>query len=554
VPVDQCEKIDTGGYHVTTTLDLKMQSTVQKWLYAAAYAPNHSGTTTVLKALKIPKGDWGWLQNLRGKNIHNAASAVEDYRTGEILAYAGSASFTARASKKFQPQFDVLSDGWRQPGSSIKPFNYSIGIEDKTMTAATLFMDVTTNFGGNFVPTQADHAERGPVRLREALQFSLNIPSIKASLMNGLDHFYEGAKKFGLRWVPGSVPVTSEGIGTIETHPIDMIGAYGALADGGKLMPRTMILSISDSNGNVIWPVPGSKPAKGTRVVSPQTAYIMTSILAGNSSPKVNPFWGEWAIYDHGVRRPAAYKTGTTNDNRDVHAYGYLAPPKDPSAPALVVGVWMGNSDNSPNTDTLSLKSSAPLWSRILADVSRGTPMAAFRQPGGLVTATIDANTGFKPGPWTSKQTTELFLPGTQPTTTDDFHHSIQIDAASGLLWQDGCVGPMETVGALDLSQVEAAYPTWQKYDNGWARRAARGSGSGGGLKGTHTSYFYGSGFYPYGRTWGGVFAPSDLCPLAPPPTPPPCTNPFGLFCPPPPSGEPTPPPNPTPTPTRKPH
>jgi membrane peptidoglycan carboxypeptidase len=174
VSPDQCDKIDTGGYHVTTTLDLTMQSAVQKWLYAAAYAPNHPGTTSALANLKIPHADWGWLENLSGKNIHNAASAVEDYRTGQILAYAGSAT-TSHASSKFQPQFDVLSDGWRQPGSSIKPINFSIGIEDKTMTAATLFMDVTTNFGGSYVPTQADHAERGPVRLREALQFSLNI-------------------------------------------------------------------------------------------------------------------------------------------------------------------------------------------------------------------------------------------------------------------------------------------------------------------------------------------------------------------------------------------
>ncbi len=126
-----------------------------------------------------------------------------DYRTGQVLAYAGSASFNARATRRFQPQFDVLSDGWRQPGSSIKPINYAIGIEDGTMTAATLFMDVTTNFGGNFIPTQADKAERGPVRLREALQFSLNIPSIKAGLMNGLKHFYDRSKDFGVHYVPG---------------------------------------------------------------------------------------------------------------------------------------------------------------------------------------------------------------------------------------------------------------------------------------------------------------------------------------------------------------
>ncbi|HET7028865.1 MAG TPA: transglycosylase domain-containing protein [Candidatus Limnocylindrales bacterium] len=540
-PIDECSEIDTGGYRVTTTLDWKMQTTTEKWLYAAARAPNLNDTTARLKNLKIPSKDWGWLRNLSGKNLNNGAAGIIDYRTGEVLAYAGSASYTAKGTKKFQPKFDVLSDGWRQPGSSIKPINYSIGIEDRTMTAATLFMDVTTDFGGKFIPTQADHYERGPVRLRSALQFSLNIPSIKASLLTGLDRFYKRAQDFGIHWVPKSVPVTSMGIGTIEVHPIDMISAYGAIANGGKLMPRTMILKVTDANGNVVWP-DASTASKAKTVISPQTAYIMTDILAGNTEPKTNPFWGEWAVYDKTTRRPAAYKTGTTNDNRDVHAYGFLAPPKDPDAPALVVGVWMGNSDNSPDTDTLSLGSSAPLWSRIITDVSKGTPIAQFKPPKGLVTEAVDAFTGFAPGPYTSKTFDELFIPGTEPTETDDFHRSIDIDSASGLLWQEGCVGPMKTVGVLDFSHVESNEPNWQRYDNGWLRRAARGAGVGGGPKGSRTSYFYGGfpAFYPFGRSWGGKFAPTELCPLAPEPTPTPCDNPFGLFCPPP-SGEPTP-------------
>ena len=547
VPEDECNDIDTGGYTVQTTLNWKMQSKVEKWLYAAARVPNvnhgknaATAITNSFKNLKIPSKDWGWLRNLGGKNINNGASAVLDYRKGEVLAYAGSASYTTKGTKTFQPKFDVLSDGWRQPGSSIKPINYAIGIEDQTMTAATLFMDVTTNFGGNFIPTQADKKERGPVRLRSALQFSLNIPSIKAGIINGLDHFYHRAEDFGIHWVPKSVPVTSMGIGTIEVHPIDMISAYGAIADGGKLMPRTMILKITRRDGTVVWPDASTKAPKAVKVISPQTAYILTDILAGNTQPAVNPFWGEWAIYDKGVRRPAAYKTGTTNDNRDVHAYGFLAPPKDPDAPALVVGVWMGNSNNAPNTDTLSLSSSAPLWSRILADVSSGTPITTFKQPKGLVTENIDAFTGASPGPFTKKTVKELFIPGTEPTQPDDLHQPVDIDLASGLLWQDGCVGPMRTVGALNFSSIDADHSSWQKADNGWARRAARGAGVGGGLKGSATSYFYQNGFTPFGRSWGGRFKPTELCPLAPPPSVDPCGGLFGdLFCSPPPSTEP---------------
>jgi membrane peptidoglycan carboxypeptidase len=547
VSVDDCEKIDTGGYVVKSTLNWEMQATTQKWVYVAARATNFKDTRTYLKSLKIPSGDYGWLLNLKGKNLHNGAAAVIDYRTGRVLAYVGSGSYTSPGNARFQPQFDVLSDGWRQPGSSIKPVNYAIGIEDRTMTAATMFMDVVTDFGKGYTPTQADNLERGPVRLRSALQFSLNIPSIKAGLMTGVDRFYERSRDFGIQYVPGSVPVTSMGIGTLELHPIDLLRAYGALANGGVLMPRTTILEVRDHDGNVVWPDPTSN-TEGRPVVSPQTAYILTDILAGNTDPKVNPFWGEWAVYEGRSRRPAAYKTGTTNDNRDVHAYGYLAPPEDPAAPALAVGVWMGNSNNEPNTDTLSLSSSAPLWSRIMRDVSAGMPIAGWSAPGGLEVATVDAISGMKPGPFTSKTVKELFIEGTAPTEPDDLRRVVQIDTATGGRWQDGCLGPKKSVGALDFSRVEENFPTWQKYTNGWAKRAARGSGVSGGPEGTRTSYFYGSSFYPFGRTWGGIFAPSGTC-EPPPPEPTRCIdlNPFDP-CPTdkPPGGK---PPKPTPKP-----
>ena len=529
--VDECEKIDTGGYRVTTTLNWGMQSTTQKWVYAASRATNFKDTTTYLKNLKIPRADWPWLLELKGKNIHNGAAAVMDYRTGEVLAYVGSGSYTSAGNKKFQPQFDVLSDGWRQPGSAIKPINYAIGIDDKTMTASTMFMDVVTDFGRKFTPTQADNAERGPVRLRSALQFSLNIPSIKAGLINGLDHFFERSKDFGIDYIPGAVPVTSMGIGTLEVHPIALLGAYGAIANGGVLAPRTTILKVVDSDGNQVFPEPDAAAPEANQVISPQAAYIVTDILADNTDRKANPFWGEWAVFEGRKRRPAAYKTGTTNDNRDVHAYGYLAPPKDKKAPALAVGVWMGNSNNDPNTDTLSLKSSAPLWSRILRDVSKGTPIAAFKAPGGLVEAKVDAISGMKPGPFTTKTVTELFIKGTVPAKADNLRHAVAVDAATGKLWQEGCVGPKKTVGALDFSRVEPSFPGWSKYTRGWAKRAAQGAGRVGGPERTKTAYLYGAGFFPFGKTWGGIFAPTELCTI-PEPSVEPCGLLFLLPCP----------------------
>jgi membrane peptidoglycan carboxypeptidase len=512
---DDCPRVDSGGLRVTTTLDWNMQKVAEKWVYVTARAPNAKDPGAVLDARKIPASAQRWILGLRGHNINNAAASVMDYRTGEILAYVGSASYTSKGTKTFQPQFDVLADGWRQPGSAIKPIDYLIGIEDKALTASTMLMDVVTDFGNDYTPTQADKLERGPVRLRSALQFSLNVPAIKAAIITGLDRVFARSKDFGLTFPPTAVPVVSEGIGTLEVHPIDLLGAYGTIANGGVRVPERMIETIEDANGKQVWPL-SDLAQKGNRVVSAGSAYIITDILSGNTDTKVNPYWGKWAIYDGETRRPAAYKTGTTSDNRDVAAYGFLAPPADETSPALAVGVWMGNSDNSPNDGKLSLDTSAPLWSSILTEISKGLPIAEFVPPDGLETAEVDAFTGLKPGPFTRKTDEELFLPGTVPTQEETSRITLDIDEASGLRWQEGCAGPKVARGFFDLSNVEADHENWQKANAAWGARAAEGSGVRGGPEGTRTSFFYNNSFAPFGRSWGAPFAPTELCPIVP--------------------------------------
>ncbi len=532
---DTCEKVDTGGYHVTTSLDWTMQQTVEKWLYASTRVTHLKDPTPVWNSLKIPKAEFTWLKNLRGANIHNGAAAVMDYRTGEILAYGGSGQYYADGSAKFQPQFDVLSDGFRQPGSAIKPLNYLVGIEDHTITAATMFMDVVTDFGGknsSFLPTQADGLERGPVRMRSALQMSLNIPAIKAGLINGIDHAFAKEQEYGLTFPPGAIPVVSQSVGAIETHPIELLGAYTGIANGGVMMPRTMIREIKDKDGKVIYSTTEQKPV-GKRIASPQASFIVADILSGNTDKAINPVWGQWQIIEKdkagNIRRPAAYKTGTTNDRKDTAAYGFLAPPDDPNAPALTVGVWMGNSDSTSNNDALSLASAAPLWSRILTEISQDLPVAKFKRPDGLVDVTVDAFSGLLPGSGTVSTVKEMFIKGTEPTRKDNLHLPSQIDSATGRLWANGCTGPMVTRTFLDFSQVEARFPTWQKYTQGWAGRAARGVGVSGGPKKTRTMYFYNLSFHPFGATWGGRFKPTQVCspvPVICPPDGGPTTDP----------------------------
>lgn len=513
---DACQQVDTGGYTVTTTLDWTMQQSTEKWLYIAARIPQAKTlqqSKNMLKSQGVPESDWGWILNFRGKNINNDASVVLDYRTGQILAYGGSAGYYLPGTKKFQPQYDVLSDAFRQMGSAVKPINYVTAIDDHAITAATVFMDVVTDFGRGFAPADADKLERGPVRARSALQFSLNIPAIKLSMIQGLNHLYQRTLDFGFVYPPSiQGPVASMAIGTLEMHAIDLTSAFGAIANSGVLEPRTTILEVKDRNGNVVYPTPENAPKAGTQVVSPQAAYVVTDILQGNTLKSQNSYWARWTIYEKGKRRPATVKTGTTDDNKDITAFGYVAPPTDPKAPAIVVGVWMGNSDSTPAGAVTSVGSSEALWNHIMTGATKGMPIADFKKPKGIVSATVDAFSGQIPGPYTVKTVTENFIQGTQPTEKDTLHVETQIDSATGKLWQEGCDGPMVTQGFLDFSSMEPSFPGWQPFTQDWAQRAAKGPGTRGGPKRTATTYFFDGILVPFGRTWGGKFAPTDVC------------------------------------------
>jgi len=195
---------------------------------------------------------------------------------------------------------------------------------------------------------------------------------------------------------------------------------------------------------------------------------------------------------------------------------GFLAPPKDPKAPAFVVGAWMGNSDNSaPPGGVVSLETAASLWQSFLTAATKGQPIATFQQPPGVVQASVDAFTGMKPGPFSARTVKEWFIEGTVPTQVDNTKVGIAVDSVSGKLWQDGCEGPKVVRGFLNLGNVEADYPQWRTYTNGWIARARSGPGVAGGPEKTRTSYFYESGVWnPYGSTWGAPFPPAATCDL----------------------------------------
>ncbi len=196
--------------------------------------------------------------------------------------------------------------------------------------------------------------ERGPVRVRNALQFSLNIPSVKAMAINEPQHVFDRAKDFGMNFQQDKTDAgLALALGVAEVRPVDLVTAYATLANGGKNVGHTTILAIRDRSGKDV-KEPYVTP-EGVQVIKPQSAYIVTDILAGNTNPNVNPFWGRFAIRGENARRPATLKTGTNNDAKDLNAYGYIAPPTEKGraagAYALAVGVWNGNSDNTPGLD-----------------------------------------------------------------------------------------------------------------------------------------------------------------------------------------------------------
>ena len=289
--VTTCDALERGGLRVTTTLDTTLQRTAEKWVRAAAIVPHAKDPEASAKALGFDKLE-PWMANLRDKALRNGALVALDYQTGELVAYVGSASYYSTSTRPaFQPQFDVLGKGYRQPGSAFKPFNYAVGIDDRALTAATMLMDVGTDFGGDYTPSDADLLERGPVRVRTALQFSLNIPAVKAMAVNGPDHVFAKAQEFGMGF---QVDRTDAGLalalGVQEVRPVDLVTAYGTLANGGREIGHTTILAIRDRAGNDV--VDPYVTPEGKQVISPQSAFIVTDILSGNTDVGINPFWG----------------------------------------------------------------------------------------------------------------------------------------------------------------------------------------------------------------------------------------------------------------------
>ncbi|MBA2633035.1 MAG: transglycosylase domain-containing protein, partial [Chloroflexi bacterium] len=490
------ELLDTGGLRVITTLDYEgYQQSAEKWAQIGYDLDRLSDEELVATYGEAAAGEAGWIRQLQGRNINNDAMVTVNYRTGAVLAYVGSANFFGESTPEHQPNFDVIGQAYRQSGSAFKPITYAAGFESGVITPATMLMDVQGEIVDGYSVPNADNRERGPVRVRDALKYSLNIPVAKIQQLVGTENVVSMAERLGLDWDPrqeDGVAVPSLTLGTIGVHMLDLAAAYGAIANAGQFVPPYLIERIEDSDGNVIYDH-ATDADDPEQVLSAQSAYLVTDILADNTDPAANPLWGPrfQLPAPDGSRRPATLKTGTTNDFRDLQAVGYLAPNPDPAVTdgAIVTGVWVGNSDFSAIEDVFAADGPTFIWHDYMAEVAalNELPVHDFARPDGMADVTIDAVSGMLPGEFTLTTVNEITRADRQPSEPDTTHREVRIEVVTGKIWQEGC-GDFATLAPsaspdpsaepsppepdeelfLDLVGWEEERPPWEDANTAW--------------------------------------------------------------------------------------
>ncbi len=376
------------GIRIQTTLDPRIQAIAEEEVVAQVEA-------------------------LQGKDVTNAAALVLNAKTGEILAMVGSKDFNDEA---IDGQVNVTLRP-RQPGSALKPLTYLAAFE-RGWTPASLIMDVPVVYpdgsGGEYRPTNYDNKFRGPVLVRQALAESLNIPALKTLEFVGIPALKEMASRLGITTLTRDDYGLSLTLGGGEVTLLELTSAYQSMADGGLRVPPVAILRISDSLGRLIEEY---HPPEGAYVLRPDHAYLITNILADNQARA--PVFGQNSALK--LSRPAAVKTGTTNDYRDSWTVGYT--------PDIVTGVWMGNSDNTKMQGISGATGAGTIWHNIMERSLVGVPVRDFIRPANVVEYEICADSGTLPGPVCPERKTEIFAQDQPPLGPEhDIHQMLRID------------------------------------------------------------------------------------------------------------------------------
>lgn len=335
--------VERGGLKVVTTLDPKLQTIAEEEVRN------------------------GVEKNATKYNASNAALVAMDPKTGQVLAMVGSKDY-----------FDTAQDGnynvataIRNPGSSFKPIVY-LSAFIKGYTPDTMLFDLKTNFGAdgsgkNFSPNNYDLKEHGPVKMRQALAGSLNIPAVKTLYLAGIPATLDLADKLGYTTIDRSKVGLALAIGGGGVRLLEHVNAFSVLANDGVRNPTATILRIEDKNGKVLEQFKQSEK----RVIETEPVRNVVSVMSDNNARAF--VFGSRSPLILG-NRPIAAKTGTTNDFRDAWTMGYT--------PSLVAGVWRGNNDNSSMKNGADgVVVAAPIWNAFMKRALEGKPVEQFKKP-----------------------------------------------------------------------------------------------------------------------------------------------------------------------------
>ncbi|MBV9230290.1 MAG: transglycosylase domain-containing protein [Chloroflexi bacterium] len=367
------QQLALSGMHVYTTLDVKLQNQI----------------------LQIAQAQ---IANLQDSNVTNAAEVLIDYHTGAIRTLLGNVH-------PDMDQFDVATEGYRQPGSSFKPYVYVTAFQ-QGVSPGQAVDDAPISIPQAGQPPFAPHNYfgnfNGHMTLRCALQNSLNIPAVKVIEHVGVQDVANTMQKMGITDYKGDLN-TSIALGSLDLHLLDHTSAFGTFANGGIHVPYYTIQRIEFADTHQVFEHPQNS---GTRAISPQLAYMMTDVLSDNDDRV--PEFGYCSSLNlrtdgscYGPILPSAAKTGTTDDFRDTWTVGYTSD--------YVLGVWVGNNNNSPMININGITGAAPIWHDGMLAAEAGHSPQPFTNPGDLVKVEQHYSDGVATHDW--------YLAGQVPTS-----------------------------------------------------------------------------------------------------------------------------------------
>ena len=346
------------------------------------------------------EGTEKWTLALEQMPIAQSALMSIEAGTGLVKAMIGGRDFR-------QTQFNRATQSRRQPGSAFKPLIYAAALDKvyedpkKFYTPATVIMDSAIVYTDEerdhtWKPRNYKETFYGPTLLRTALAKSRNLVTIKILQDIGIDYAIEYAAKLGIESDLSrdlSIALGSSGISLLE-----LLRAYSVFANQGYLVEPVFVLKVVDRNGDVLEEMAPERK----KVIEKNTAYIMTSLLEG-----VVKYGTGRRI--KALKRPAAGKTGTTNNLFDAWFVGYT--------PEYITGVWVGLDEEAPmgHGETGS-RAASPIWLGFMQRALEGKPVKVFQAPEGVEFAKIDADTGLLPVPESKNVVFECFKEGTVPT------------------------------------------------------------------------------------------------------------------------------------------